>query len=76
MPPFMCNVSAFLKIYEAKVLSTFTDVLSSADIPLKLCPAPPVLSLCANMACFATSSPIINGIDRAAFNADGKNTNI
>ncbi len=70
--PFMRYVSAFFRIRFAQGLTDCSDMKPSADVPLKLCPSPPVLSLCANIVSLGTSCPLINGIDRASFDPDGE----
>ena len=70
-PPFMNLVSSFMKRYQTELLNDLAKILPSSDIPLTICTAPPVLSLCANMAQFGTMCPQINGIDRSAFNSKG-----
>jgi hypothetical protein len=70
MPPFLCALSAFVKIYQEKVSNDLVSVLP--HLPLKRCSAPPELSLCANLICFATSCSMINGSNREIFHSEGK----
>ena len=73
VPAFVQNLSALLKVHHDNVVNDFAAIFASSDIPMSICPSPPLLSLCANIASFAVSSPNLNGKDRAVFDRNGEN---
>ena len=73
---FVSFINAFIKRYQVDDLNDIQKVLPVDDVPLTICPAPSVLSLCANLVSLGTKCPLINGTDKSQFNFDGESTSI
>ena len=73
---FVSFVNAFIKMHQLDDLNDIQKGLPVDDVPLTICPAPSVLSLCANLVSLGTICPLINGTDKLQFNFDGESTSI
>lgn len=68
-PPFINFMEAFLNVHGN---SDMRECIPSDDVPITICPSPPLLSLCANMSQLGAICPLIYDIDRLCSTVDGK----
>jgi hypothetical protein len=71
-PPFITFMEAFLNMQERNNALSIGDFLPSDDVPITICPSPPLLSLCANMCQLGATCPLIYDINKLRFQVDGK----
>jgi hypothetical protein len=68
-PPFIYFMEAFLNVHGN---SDMGECIPSHDVPITICPSPPLLSLCANMSQLGAICPLIYDNDRLCSTVDGK----
>eukprot|EP00557_Chaetoceros_sp_GSL56_P007737 CAMPEP_0176505780 /NCGR_PEP_ID=MMETSP0200_2-20121128/16685_1 /TAXON_ID=947934 /ORGANISM="Chaetoceros sp., Strain GSL56" /LENGTH=1269 /DNA_ID=CAMNT_0017905373 /DNA_START=111 /DNA_END=3920 /DNA_ORIENTATION=+ len=69
-PPCITFLDAFLKFHEGKDLFDISGLLPFDDVPITICPSPPMLSLCANMSQLGTTCPLIYDIEKIHINVN------